>query len=232
MSTREEILGKVRKSLGVGGGDAQAEAERRATARARIAAPARHPLPGRVAGKSAVELLGVLRAQLEASAVTVVDAASNDEVPDAISRYLRAQNLPQRVRLGSDPMLATLPWTRSPTLEAVHGRAELSDEVGVSSPVAGVAETGTLILASGPDNPVTLNFVPETHVVVLPADRVVAGYEDAFARVRQKFGAGTMPRTINMISGPSRTGDIGGRIVMGAHGPRRMCVVLVGAPDR
>jgi L-lactate dehydrogenase complex protein LldG len=38
-----------------------------------------------------------------------------------------------------------------------------------------------------------------------------------------------MPRSLNLISGPSRTGDIGGRIVLGAHGPRRLCIVIVGS---
>lgn len=229
MSPRDQILGAVRKSLGVDRADARTSSARKAVAAARLAAHQRHPLPGRVAGKSATDLVGVLRAQLTASAVTIVDVAALADVPAAVSGYLRAQNLPQRVRFGTDETLAGLPWTSAATLEVTRGRAALSDEVGVSMPVAGVAETGTLVLASGPDNPVTLNFVPETHVVVLEASRVVAGYEDAFALVRERFGEGAMPRTINMISGPSRTGDIGGRIVMGAHGPRRMCVVLVGA---
>ncbi|MEL6226223.1 MAG: LUD domain-containing protein, partial [Pseudomonadota bacterium] len=75
--------------------------------------------------------------------------------------------------------------------------------------------------------PVTLNFLPETHIVVVDQNAIVGPYEEAFDRVRTRFGDGKMPRTVNMVSGPSRTGDIGGRIVMGAHGPRRMMVVIV-----
>jgi L-lactate dehydrogenase complex protein LldG len=92
--------------------------------------------------------------------------------------------------------------------------------------VAGVAETGTLVLASGPDNPVTLTFVPDTHVVVVEAQTIVGSYEEAVMRLLRELGQ--LPRTLNLVSAPSRTGDIGGKIVMGAHGPRRLAVVLVG----
>ncbi|MEM1307832.1 MAG: LUD domain-containing protein, partial [Pseudomonadota bacterium] len=79
----------------------------------------------------------------------------------------------------------------------------------------------------GDANPVTLNFLPETHIVLVDAETVVGPYEDAFDAVRARYGKHHMPRTLNMISGPSRTGDIGGRLVMGAHGPRRMLVIVV-----
>jgi L-lactate dehydrogenase complex protein LldG len=46
------------------------------------------------------------------------------------------------------------------------------------------------------------------------------------ALVRAKYGKGAMPRALNFISGASRTGDIGGRIVKGAHGPRSLCVIV------
>jgi L-lactate dehydrogenase complex protein LldG len=93
---------------------------------------------------------------------------------------------------------------------------------------AAVAETGTLVLASGPDNPVTITFVPETHIVVVGRSQVAGHYEDAWTAVRERFGDREMPRTVNFVSGPSRTADIGGKLVLGAHGPRRLCVVVVG----
>jgi L-lactate dehydrogenase complex protein LldG len=80
------------------------------------------------------------------------------------------------------------------------------------------------MVCSGPRSPSTINFLPETEVVVLPADAVVGAMEDALAQVRR---SGTMPRTINFITGPSRTGDIEQRIEMGAHGPRRLHIVIV-----
>ena len=79
----------------------------------------------------------------------------------------------------------------------------------------------------GPDNPVTLGFVPDTHIVVLRADTIVGSYEEACAMVLAETG-GVMPRTLNLVTGASRTGDIGGKIVMGAHGPRRLAIFLLG----
>jgi L-lactate dehydrogenase complex protein LldG len=147
-------------------------------------------------------------------------------VPSAIAGYLRANNLPACLRAGLDPELVKLPWEREPTLELQRGRAEAADQVGLTRAIAGVAETGTLILASGPDNPVTLNFLPETHIVLLSAKDIVGSYEDAWIKLRERFGK-SLPRTVNMISGPSCTGDIGSTIIRGAHGPRRMCVIVV-----
>ena len=108
------------------------------------------------------------------------------------------------------------------------------DEVAVTRAFAGVAETGSLMLLSGPEGPTTLNFLPENNVVVLDAAAVVGFYEDAWERVRARYGAGTMPRTVNFITGPSRTADIEQTIQLGAHGPRRLHIVLVenAQPDR
>jgi L-lactate dehydrogenase complex protein LldG len=160
-----------------------------------------------------------------------VSVAAPSDVPSTVANFLRSSNLPQRVRVGEDPFLAKLDWSKEPALERRHGRAEDEDEVGLSHATVAVAETGTLVLASGDENPVTLNFLPETHIVVLTAKDIVGPYETAFERIRDAYGRGTMPRTLNLISGPSRTGDIGGKLVMGAHGPRRMCVIVVENAD-
>jgi L-lactate dehydrogenase complex protein LldG len=219
---RETLLGKVRAA--VAGGDP--DPVRRAAVASRLASRPRHLIPERVA-KSHDELVTLFKTFLEGQSATVVDVASPVDVPSAVSSYLRANNLPSRVRIGADARLAALPWSSEPTLERLSGAASPSDDVGVSHASAAVAETGTMLIASGADNPVTINFLPETHIVVVAARDVVGPYEDGFAAIRRKLGDRVMPRTLNMISGPSRTGDIGGKLVMGAHGPRRMCVIVV-----
>ena len=83
------------------------------------------------------------------------------------------------------------------------------------------------MLCSGPAGPTTLNFLPETHVVVLRADQVVGPYEEAWDLLRSARGAAGLPRTVNFVTGPSRTADIEQTIQMGAHGPRRLCILLV-----
>ena len=88
------------------------------------------------------------------------------------------------------------------------------------------------MIASGERSPATMNFLPDTHVVVLPASRVVGPLEDAWDRLRAAsaapMAAATMPRTVNLVTGPSRTGDIEQTIVLGAHGPYRVHILVVG----
>jgi L-lactate dehydrogenase complex protein LldG len=116
-------------------------------------------------------------------------------------------------------------------LEIRRGRAEDSDQVGVTSCFAGIAETGTLMLISGPESPTRNNFLPDTHIVVMRGKQVAASYEEGWTRLREARraadGSVALPRTVNFITGPSRTGDIEQRIELGAHGPRRLHIVLV-----
>jgi len=100
--------------------------------------------------------------------------------------------------------------------------------VGRSDALVAAAETGTLVLVSGADNPTTLSFLPETHFILIRASDVVGSYEEAFDRLRAIYGEGSLPRTVNLISGPSRTADIEQTIVRGAHGPKRLHVVILG----
>ncbi len=222
-SSRSAIFAKIRAGLA---DDTRSDAERRKVVAARLATPPAHDLPARVQ-KSHDDLRTQFRAYLEGQSATVLEVATAADVPEAIAGYLRSNNLPSRVRVGADAYLAALPWSKVPALERDSGRAAPTDETSVSHASAGISETGTLMLTSGADNPVTLNFVPETHIVVVEDQDLVGPYEAGLAKVRARFGKGQMPRTVNLISGPSRTGDIGGKIVMGAHGPRRMCVVIV-----
>jgi L-lactate dehydrogenase complex protein LldG len=179
------------------------------------------------ARQGAAGLEALLMAQLRAVNATVLEAASEAAVPGVIATYLRGQNLPLKMRAGADPWLSGIDWSQEPALSIETGRAEPADEVGLTHAVAGVAETGTLVLASGPENPVTITFLPETSIILVRAGDLVGPYEAAFDRVRERYGRGAMPRTLNLVSGPSRTADVGGRLVTGAHGPRRLCVVLV-----
>ncbi len=133
--------------------------------------------------------------------------------------------------MAPDPWLGSLGWERQPLLAIRRGKAEPSDEVGVTVAFSAIAETGTLMLLSGPETPTTLNLLPETHIVVLRESQIVGAYEEAWARLRLarggEGGAVAMPRTVNFITGPSRSADIEQQLQMGAHGPRRLHIVLV-----
>lgn len=231
MSSRERILTKVRAGVAAGAprlpGDA--EAARRTTVEQRLAGHERNLIPARAAGKSPAELVAVMRRWLELAGADVIEVPAAETVPAAVGGYLRRHNLPQRIRMGEDPGLAALPWQIEPQLAIDRGAADRVDTASVTAALAAVAETGTLVVPSGPANPVTLSFLPEANIVVVSRQDIVGPLEDAIARVRARPEAATgMPRTLNLISGPSRSADIGGIPVFGAHGPRRLCVIVVG----
>jgi L-lactate dehydrogenase complex protein LldG len=165
---------------------------------------------------------------VEAAAGSVARLSRAADVPAAVSAFLRSQNLPMKARRGDDPRLAALPWGEHRTLEVTTGASDGHQLASVSQAFGAVAETGTLILVSGPDNPTTLNFLPDTHIVVVDANDIAGDDETVWQRVRKTFGVAALPRAINMITGPSRSADIGQILILGAHGPRRLHVLVVG----
>jgi L-lactate dehydrogenase complex protein LldG len=223
MTSRDTLFASIRRSLGVSG----TEAPRRAAVAERLA---RHPVgivPDR-AQREAPERLELFRRMVELAAGTVEEIARPDDVPAAISAFLRAHNLPSALRRGDDPRLAAMPWARERTLTVATGRSDGSDLVAVSHAFGAAAETGTLMLTSGPDNPTTLNFLPDTHIVVVHASDVAGDYETLWRRLREARRDGSMPRVVNWITGPSRSADIEQTLILGAHGPRRLHVIVVG----
>jgi len=222
-NARDQVLGAVRRALKSNG----AAAEREAVVAERLSRGTRGPQPAR-AQLSHRDQVALFQEMAEEVAATVARVASADEVPDAVAAYLKGENLPAKLRMAPDAELDALPWESQPLLQIERGRAGAADEVSVTRAFAGVAETGSLMLLSGPEAPTTLNFLPENNVVVLDASAVVGFYEDAWDQVRARYGDGGMPRTVNFITGPSRTADIEQTIQLGAHGPRRLHIVLVG----
>ncbi|MFN3689286.1 lactate utilization protein C [Salinarimonas sp.] len=218
---RAEVLAAIRRSLGVTG----AEAPRRAAVEERLANAPRGVIPAR-GQADGEERLAVFAREVEISLATIARVESAEAVPAAIAEFLREHNLPAAIRMGEDERLAAMPWDET-ALAIERGPSAGGDLVGVSHAFGGVAETGTLALVSGPQNPSTLNFLPDTHVVVVRASDVARDYESLWARLRETYGRGLMPRTVNWVTGPSRSGDIEQRLFLGAHGPRRLHVVLV-----
>jgi L-lactate dehydrogenase complex protein LldG len=162
----------------------------------------------------------------EVNNATVARVGTAD-VAGEVAAYLARNNLPAEAAIAPSPHLETYDWAGQPMLSLRRGTAWGSDQVSITGAFAGIAETGTLVMASGPDHPVTLNLLPDTHVVVLREADIVGGYEEVWARLRRRYGKDCMPRTVNTITGPSRTGDIEQTIELGAHGPRRMHIVIV-----
>jgi L-lactate dehydrogenase complex protein LldG len=222
-SARHAVLWRVRSALGVRGD----EPGRRGDVQSRLRNPQPNLIPER-AKRPRGELIKLFQTMLETAGSKVARVRTLKGLPEAIAAQLRENNLPLRVRLGADPIFDGL-RAEPCGLEILRGPADPHDAVGLSHAIAGAAETGTLFLVSGAENPSTLNFLPETHQVVILAADIAGSYEEGWAKLRSIYGSGNMPRTVNLISGPSRTADIEQTIVMGAHGPRSLLVLIAGS---
>ena len=164
----------------------------------------------------------------EKYAATVTRLKSAKDAPAAVSDYLRSRNLAPSIRMGGDRRLAAMPWAKEKTLSIKTGASDGTDETGVSHAFGAIAETGTLMLTSGTDNPTTLNFLPENHIVIVNAADIKGDLEALMSELRKTYGKGEMPRTVNLVTGPSRSGDIEQKIILGAHGPRALHVIVAG----
>ena len=222
-TARTRMLARIRARLGASATD---EARQDAVS-ARLERHPRGTIPARasVQGEAAVTLFAQM---LSAQGADVARVATPEEAVRTLAAYLAAHGLPPALHLGSDPLLAALPWAKAPDLTLRFGAAEPSDTTSLSRALAGAAETGTLFLASGADNPTSLAFLPATHNVLIAGADIVGAYEDAWDRLRAAYGPGALPRSVNLISGPSRTADIEQTIIRGAHGPGRLHVVILG----
>jgi len=209
MSARENILARIGKARGSSiTADVDGEIRRHQ----------RGPIPP-LAG-DLVKRFGERAASL---ASDVVQARTITEVPGLVARYLSERQLPRQGVCW--PALAPYGW-HSAGIELETRAARGDDLVGVTGAFAGIAETGTLMLLSGPETPATVSLLPETHVAVLESSRIVATMEQAWDRLRVERGA--LPRAVNFVSGPSRTADIEQTVTLGAHGPYRVLIIIVG----
>ena len=162
--------------------------------------------------------------KLDAVNTKVTRLADLDGVSETVERHMETHSLGTRLVAAPDPELATIRWSNR--LEVERRAAVGADLVSVTGAFAGIAESGTLVLLSGPHRPTTLNFLPGDHLVVLAAERVLPAMEEVWTRLRAM--GGELPRTVNLITGPSRTADVEQTMQEGAHGPRRLHLLLIG----
>jgi L-lactate dehydrogenase complex protein LldG len=219
MTSREDILGRVRAKLNRTPDNAAAG---RAAIESTLAARTQGPRPAVDPQKSALARRLIEKSLAYSSTVDEVAIAA--EAPAAIARYLAEQKLPMKAVIW--PELAGLDWVGAGIAAAARGALD-ADLVGITGCFCAIAETGTLMLCGSPAAPATVSLLPETHIALVPASRIVVGMEEGFALARAELGQ--LPRAVNFISGPSRTGDIEQTIVLGAHGPYRVHLIIMGS---
>ena len=215
MNARDTVLGAVRAALG---GRAVDPAKARAEAEALLADPdairpglmAADPVEAFIARVGSPKLIGT----------SVERVAQADAFPEAVGRYLAAQNLPRSAALQPSPDLAALDWSG---FQLRHEMAP-DEPVGVGLARWGIAETGSLLFHSGADTPILFNFLPLHHVVLVRAGTILRHLEDYAAAAEGE----ARPRNVNIVTGASGTTDIEGVLVRGAHGPRSLHIVVAG----
>jgi L-lactate dehydrogenase complex protein LldG len=146
-----------------------------------------------------------------------------DQAPAAVARYLAGERLPASAVCAAQ--VAGLAWSAAGIGIEVR-EARDADPVGITGCFCAIADTGTVMLCSAPDSPAAVSLLPETHIALVPVARIVPHMEDAWRLAREELGE--LPRAVVFVSGPSRTGDIEQTIVLGAHGPYRVHVILTG----
>jgi len=194
--------------------------------------PRPEPLVPAVALTTGEACLAQFKEKATALACTIANLSNAQDVPTEVARYLAERSLPGDIWCSTEAAITSLPWAAQTelTLHDDIARDKLDGGTSVTACLAAVAETGTLAVASGADFATRLGYLPDTHIVVCRLDQLVGGFEDVWANIRQYTSAGAVPpRVFNFIGGPSRTGDIEATLVMGAHGPRAVHVILVPA---
>jgi L-lactate dehydrogenase complex protein LldG len=168
------------------------------------------------------DLVGCFKERAIKLSSDVLETNDMMEVPALLARYLSEKKLSMSGVCW--PSLAGFPWGAA-GLDMQSRPAKNQDLVGITGAFCAIAETGTLMLLSGPDTPATTSLLPETHVAVVDPRRIVATMEDAWDLMRKECKQ--PPRGVNFISGPSRTADIEQTVTLGAHGPYRVLLILV-----
>lgn len=214
ISQRKQILTSIKKRIVRENQSAQRTVEERLN----------NPCPNTVPGRAQLppdQRLALFERMLEESSATFEHINDLNELPKQVADFLNRGKMPLQLCINDNDKLADLPW--SSIFDEARGPQTSDLPVSVVSAFRGIAETGTLVLLSGAGKSTAAHFLPETLVVVLATDHVLGTEEDLWIDLRLE----PIPRTVNLVTGPSRTGDIEQKIVLGAHGPKFVHVVLV-----
>lgn len=162
-------------------------------------------------------------ARLEKVFATFETVGNSEETTRAVASYLQQHNAGQQLVV-SDAARETGLLVES-EFDTVTAPTRANELNALAMAYAGIAETGTLVMLSGPGSPVTTNFLPDNFICLLRVKDILNDMESLWRRMADE--GRSMPRTVNLITGASRTADVEQIIQMGAHGPRRLHVLLL-----
>ncbi len=122
-------------------------------------------------------------------------------------------------------------WNTEPlkSLEFTHETDLASADIGITGADFAIADTGTLVLLSGPKQPRLTSLLPPVHIAVLKKETIVSNIHALFAKLGESYEKNydELSTCISFITGPSRTADIELNLTLGVHGPGRAIVIIV-----
>lgn len=226
--SRSEIFANIRQGLNRNQTSPEQLEQQRQAVRDRLSAKADNIIPARAQLPHA-EQIELFKQMATEAAAELIQLNDISELPAACDNWLQQHQLNELV-CASDTQLQQLDWS-DVSFSKQERTARVGDMAALTSSFAGIAETGTLMLYSRPESPTTLNFLPDNHLVVLHEKDILGVYEQAWKKLRQHCqdsnGQLKMPRTVNMITGPSRSADIEQTLLMGAHGPKKLVIFMI-----
>ncbi|QGQ98060.1 hypothetical protein EHS13_25795 [Paenibacillus psychroresistens] len=125
--------------------------------------------------------------------------------------------------LSQDTQLQIL-WNQDELTKTELVSAMENVTIGVTWTDYAVAETGSLVLLSSPGKSRSVSLLPDVHIAVLPLNRIYAKRVEVFKLLAPRM---SQTRSVTLISGPSKTGDIDGKLNVGVHGPKKVFVIII-----
>ena len=122
-------------------------------------------------------------------------------------------------------------WNTEPlkSLEFTPETDLASADIGITGADFAIADTGTLVLLSGPQQPRLTSLLPPVHIAILKKENIVSNIHALFAKLGESYGKNydELCACISFITGPSRTADIELNLTLGVHGPGRAIVIII-----
>jgi L-lactate utilization protein LutC len=212
LMSREHILHKVRTALGRTAGPPVTDAP---------------PVRLRICEMDPETRISSLLHRVEALAGKTRRAATPEEARAYVSSILNgksavASNAPFLRHCGIPDLPGVQSgFTAAPELRALCATAD----VGITSADYALADTGTLVLLSSPEEARMISLLPPVHIAIVPQERVLTGLDELLTILPDP---GARSSSMVLITGPSRTADIEQILVRGVHGPGEIHVVVVG----
>jgi L-lactate dehydrogenase complex protein LldG len=158
-----------------------------------------------------------------AEGTSISQIAAWDAVPAAVSAYIEEQTLAPSVVIDSKAPVSIESWVQA-GLNTTVPPLNRDGDIFLSDCFGAIAENGATVISSNDGQSVANNFLGETHIILLRRSRIFQGLTDLWQALR---AASHMPRELCLVTGPSRTADLGVPARLGAHGPARVHVIIV-----